>query len=126
MIIILDKDKLVVLENESSPVLNDCRLGRFENMIISYLTILLDKDKLVVKENDPFRVLNDCRLGRYTHQTYISRLLSIITFFTFSKVPPLQSPSSISIVFNFSQLQIFNEFKFLNEFFFTIIDCRFG
>ena len=29
LIIILDKDKLVVEENEKSPVLNDCRLGRY-------------------------------------------------------------------------------------------------
>ena len=27
--ILLDKDKLVALWNESCPVLNDCRLGRF-------------------------------------------------------------------------------------------------
>ena len=31
MIIILDKDTLVVSLNELSPVSNDCRLGRFEN-----------------------------------------------------------------------------------------------
>ena len=30
LIIILDKDKLIVLENDQSPVSNDCRLGRFE------------------------------------------------------------------------------------------------
>ena len=30
LIIILDKDKLVVEENDCFPVLNDCRLGRFE------------------------------------------------------------------------------------------------
>ena len=64
MIIILDKDKLVVLENESIPVSNDCRLGRFE-IIKSNMIIILDKDKLVVLENDSFPVLNDCRLGRF-------------------------------------------------------------
>ena len=31
LIIILDKDKLVVNQNDPSPVSNDCRLGRFEN-----------------------------------------------------------------------------------------------
>ena len=31
LIIILDKDKLVVYSNDHSPVLNDCKLGRFEN-----------------------------------------------------------------------------------------------
>ena len=31
MIELLDKDKFVVSLNEQSPVLNDCRLGRFEN-----------------------------------------------------------------------------------------------
>ena len=31
LIIILDKDKLVVFLNECTPVMNDCRLGRFEN-----------------------------------------------------------------------------------------------
>ena len=32
LIIILDKDKLVVYLNDHSPVMNDCRLGRFENV----------------------------------------------------------------------------------------------
>ena len=65
MIIILDKDKLVVSQNDWSPVLNDCRLGRFENEKISNLIIILDKDKLVVSTNESSPVSNDCRLGRF-------------------------------------------------------------
>ena len=67
LIIILDKDKLVVSWNEKSPVMNDCRLGRFENVKLSNMIILLDKDKLVVKENEWYPVLNDCRLGRFAN-----------------------------------------------------------
>ena len=37
MIIILYKDKLLVSLNDPYPVMNDCRLGRFENVkIIKY------------------------------------------------------------------------------------------
>ena len=63
MIELPDRDKLVVQQNDPSPVWNDCRLGRYklkQNQIE-----LLDKDKLVVKENDHSPVSNDCRLGRY-------------------------------------------------------------
>ena len=60
---ILDKDKLVVLENDSLPVLNDCRLGRYK--LKQNWIDLLDKDRLVVSENDLFPVWIDCRLGRF-------------------------------------------------------------
>ena len=63
MIIILDKDKLVVSWNDSLPVLNDCRLGR--SKISNNQIELLDKDKLVVLKNDNSPVSNDCRLGRF-------------------------------------------------------------
>ena len=29
---LLDKDKILVFLNDSLPVMNDCRLGRFENV----------------------------------------------------------------------------------------------
>ena len=45
MIELLDKDKLVISWNDSSPVMNDCRLGRFK--IYKSWMKLLDKDKLV-------------------------------------------------------------------------------
>ena len=45
--------------------MNDCRLGRFENVKVSNLIIVLDKDKLIVSLNDLSPVLNDCRLGRF-------------------------------------------------------------
>ena len=60
---LLDKDKLLVSQNDSYPVLNDCRLGRYK--VKQNLIELLDRDKLSVMKNDPFPVLNDCRLGRY-------------------------------------------------------------
>ena len=66
MIIILDKDKLDVSQNDCFPVSNDCRLGRFENNQTN-LIIILDKDKLVVKKNDALPVSNDCRLGRFVN-----------------------------------------------------------
>ena len=61
--ILLDKDKLVVTWNDSIPVVNDCRLGRYK--LKQNWIELLDKDKLVVFTNEKFPVLNDCRLGRY-------------------------------------------------------------
>ena len=65
MIIILDKDKLVVSLNDWSRVSNDCRLGRFENVKLLNSIIILDNDKYVVEENDLFPIMNDCRLGRF-------------------------------------------------------------
>ena len=49
---LLDKDIVVVSQNEKFPVLNDCRLGRFENVKLSNLIFILDKDKLLVPAND--------------------------------------------------------------------------
>ena len=47
MIELLDKDKVAVKWNDCSPVLNDCRLGRY---IMKWnLMELLDKDKLLVR-----------------------------------------------------------------------------
>ena len=45
-----DKDKLVVEENDKSPVMNDCRLGRYK--LKQNWIELLDRDKLVVEKND--------------------------------------------------------------------------
>ena len=59
---ILDKDKLVVLQNDCSPVLNDCRLGRYK--LKKDRIEILDKDKLVVSQKDTSPVLNVCSLGR--------------------------------------------------------------
>ena len=60
---LLDRDKLAVSQNDSSPIMNDCRLGRF--MIKQNWIELLDRDKLVVEQNDLSPVSNDCRLGRF-------------------------------------------------------------
>ena len=80
MIIILDKDKLVVFQNEKSPVSNDCRLGRFETNQSNLITIL-DKDKLVILLNDLLPIINDCRLGRFENVKLSNIIIISISFF---------------------------------------------
>ena len=46
LIELLDKDSLVILENDPFPILNDCSLGRFTFWINEWL--LLEKDTLFV------------------------------------------------------------------------------
>ena len=55
--------KYTSLWNESLPIVNDCRLGRF--ILNHNMRELLDSDKLVVFQNDQLPVSNDCSLGRY-------------------------------------------------------------
>ena len=77
MIRLLDKDKLVVLENDLIPVSNDCRLGRYIHIKVKIL-VLPDKDRVVVCKKDLSPVLNDCKFGRLKfYRVWIFYLIEI-------------------------------------------------
>ena len=107
---ILDRVRLVVSKNDSSPVVNEDRLVRS----IHYINInqnILDRVRLVVCLNDEPPVVNVDRLGRSIHYTNINQnILDRVTL-----VVSWNELSSIIKNFNSGRLEIVKLEIFLND-----------